>query len=65
MEIPDLEIIGNTDDLINKIHLHLLENNQSINTPYHVGYENDDFVKDITRVRFYHERILEENNYNR
>lgn len=51
--IPDLEVIGNTDGLITKIHLYLSELKQDAHTPYLVGYENDDFVKNITRVRFY------------
>jgi len=60
-KIPDLEIKGNTDGLITKIHLYLLELKEEIHTPYLIGYENDDFVKDVTRVRFYPEEILEEN----
>jgi len=59
-KIPDLEIIGNTDDLVAKIHLYLLERGEEIHTHYVVGYENDDFVKNITRVRFYPEKGLEE-----
>jgi len=54
-KIPDLEIIGNADNLITKIHLYLLKIGCSIDTPYLIGYEDDDFVKNITRVKFYPE----------
>ena len=49
---PDLEIIGSTEGIFTKIYFYLLQLKKDVHTPYVIGRENDDFIKNITRVRF-------------